>query len=71
MEEHIKDWMLTQIWREKNQRKWSELPQDFEYQAVKKTYHMILPHFSKKDIKIRILAGKCSTFRQLLNVIKS
>ncbi len=61
----LKQWALQQISEAEEGRRWKDLPQDFERDAVRKVFERIKPHFEKKGIKSRISSSKASTFEDL------
>ena len=56
---------LALIETRQSQRNWSNLPADFERDAVKGIYRAMKDHFSQKGIKARIAASKAFTFDEL------
>ena len=71
MEDHIKKWMLNKICEREVRHNYPDLPIDFEIQATKRCFELIKPHFDKKrDIKLRIMASRAQTFRELYKIIE-
>lgn len=66
----VLDWMRLQAKLVQGRRDWSNLPKEYEIQAVAAVFQQIKPHFDKRDIKVRIRASKATTFVELLNALR-
>lgn len=62
--------MDTIITQWESRRVWSQLPQSFEHDAVKRAYESLKPYFTKAQIKQRIAASKATTFSDLRDAVK-
>jgi hypothetical protein len=63
------EWVMKQINEASGRRNWSQLPNDFEHDAVKNVYQKIKPHFPAGAISHRIAASNASTFDELKEAI--
>lgn len=66
----IRAFMFRAIDEALQRRNWNTLPQDYTYAAVRKVFHIIKPHFDKRDIKARIDASRAQSFIDLRRAVE-
>lgn len=65
----VHEWAMSRIAEAEGGRNWSQLPSDFQRDAVKKIFAGLKDHMDKKMVGHRISASKATTFADLRNAL--